>query len=97
MRHLRVALHGAMVSAMTDTATIRVPVATRDELARLAEARGVSVSRLLTDFASGQHIHRLYASERRASQADLADPAASAEYELWDNELWDESSSDELG
>jgi post-segregation antitoxin (ccd killing protein) len=81
-----------MIVAMTETATIRVPVATRDELARLAEARGVSVSRLLTDFASGQHIHRLYASERTASQADLLDPAASAEYELWD-----ESSSDELG
>lgn len=74
-----------MLVAMEPTATIRVPQTTRDTLAEVAAARGVSISRLLTEFASREHIHRIYASERAAMAKDLADPVASAEYELWDD------------
>jgi hypothetical protein len=69
---------------MSATATIRVPVETRDSLARIAEQQGVSISRLLTQFADRSHLHALYAAERSATAEDLADAHTSAEYELWD-------------
>lgn len=73
-----------MIVAMTVTATIRVPRQTRDSLAEIAQQQGVSISRLLTDFANREHIHAVFASERAATEKDLADPAAAAEYALWD-------------
>ena len=69
---------------MSATATIRVPTETRDSLAEIAERQGVSVSRLLTLFASREHLHATYAAERDGTISDLADPATAAEYELWD-------------
>lgn len=69
---------------MTETATIRVPKETRDSLSVLAERQGISVSKLLTLFASREHLHAIYAAERAATEADMANPDAAAEYELWD-------------
>jgi hypothetical protein len=77
---------------MSATATIRVPRETRDSLAEIAERQGVSISRLLTLFASREHLHAIYATERTAMTNDLANPDAAAEYELWD-----EAGADDLG
>jgi hypothetical protein len=84
----RPALSGAFYSAiivyMAETATIRVPTETRDSLAEIAERQGVSISRLLTRFATREHLHAIYEVEREAIRRDLANPAVVAEYELWD-------------
>lgn len=75
---------------MSDTATIRVPSDTRDTLSKLAEAHGLSLSKLLTEIATREHRHLLFASERAATAIDLANPAALAEYSLWDEAELDE-------
>lgn len=69
---------------MGDTATIRVPVETRDRLAKVAEQRGVSVARLLSEYASSEHIHQIYADERRSWSEALANPQFVAELDEWD-------------
>lgn len=69
---------------MGATTTIRVPVDTRDILARLADSQGVSLSKFLAELATREHLHLIYSAERAATAADLNDPAARAEYELWD-------------
>jgi hypothetical protein len=69
---------------MGSTATIRVPVETRDLLAKVAEERGVSVARLLTEYASSTHIHQIYADERRSWSEALANPMFVAELDEWD-------------
>lgn len=69
---------------MAETATIRVPVETRDRLARLAQQRGTSVAKLIAEFASHEHIHQIYAEERRTWAAVLGDQKLAAELELWD-------------
>lgn len=69
---------------MTATATIRVPKQTRDDLAQIAANQGISISRLLSEFASREHIHAIFAAERAATQNDLSEPSIAAEYELWD-------------
>ncbi len=76
---------------MSATATIRVPKQTRDDLAQIAANQGISISRLLMEFASREHIHAIFAAERAATKRDLADPSIAAEYELWD-----QSDSDDL-
>lgn len=75
---------------MSKTATIRVPVETRDSLARIAEQQGMSVSRLLTLYASREHIHAVYAAARAATEKDLQNPEMIAEYELWDEAASDD-------
>lgn len=66
------------------TATIRVPVETRDRLAKVAESRGVSVAHLLTEYATSEHIHQIYIDERRAWSEALANPQFVAELDEWD-------------
>ena len=70
--------------SMPPTATIRVPRDTRDSLAQIAESYGLSLSKLLTEFAMREHRHLVFASERAATAADLENPIALAEYSLWD-------------
>lgn len=74
---------------MSVTATIRVPRETRDSLAVRARERGVSLSSLLTEFA--RHAERAEAlrSEREATRADIADPEARTEYDLWETTVGD--------
>ena len=69
---------------MTATATIRVPVETRDRLAKVAAERGISVARLLAEYATSEHIHLIYADERRSWSEALADPQFVAELDDWD-------------
>jgi hypothetical protein len=69
---------------MASTATIRVPVETRDRLAKVAEQRGVSVAHLLTEYATSEHIHQIYADERRSWSEALANPQFVAELDEWD-------------
>lgn len=73
----------------SDTATIRVPRKTRDSLAARARNRGISLSALLTELAEGAERADAYRSEREATLAELDDPAAMAEYRLWESTLED--------
>lgn len=75
---------------MTETATIRVTVETRDLLAREAADQGISVSKLLAEYATRTHIHRIYADERESWARALKDPAFSAEISEWDEMEQDE-------
>jgi len=79
---------------MAPTATIRVPLDTRDSLARIAESYGLSLSKLLTEFAAREHRHLVFASERAAAAADHENPLALAEYSLWDESESDDFESD---
>ncbi len=74
---------------MSQTATIRVPRETRDRLAARARDRGVSLSSLLTDLADRAERADAYRSEREATKAEMNDPVALAEYELWEGTLED--------
>ena len=74
---------------MTMTATIRVPVATRDTLAQLADADGTSLSGYLTDLARKQRRAAIIAAAREEALLDEQNPAARAEYELWEGTLGD--------
>lgn len=69
---------------MSETATIRVPVETRNKLAELAALRGTSVAKLISEFASSEHLHQIYADERRSWSEALERPEVIAELELWD-------------
>lgn len=69
---------------MGATATIRVPVETRDRLAKVAKERGVSLARLLSEYATREHIHLIYADERRSWSDAIADPGFVAELDEWD-------------
>jgi post-segregation antitoxin (ccd killing protein) len=73
----------------SETATIRVPRDTRDRLAARARERGVSLSALLTEFAERAERADAYRSEREATRADAANPAALAEERLWEATLGD--------
>jgi len=73
----------------SDTATIRVPRQTRDSLAARARERGVSLSALLTELAEQAERGDAYRSEREATEAELNDPNALAEYRLWEGTLED--------
>jgi post-segregation antitoxin (ccd killing protein) len=74
---------------VSKTATIRVPVETRDRLAARARDRGVSLSALLTDLAERAERADAYRSEREATELDMKNPAALAEYRLWEATLED--------
>lgn len=77
------------LSPVTATATIRVPRDTRDRLAARARDRGVSLSSLLTEFARRAERADALRSERAATRAELGDPEALAEAELWEATLGD--------
>lgn len=68
----------------TPTTTVRLSVQTRDRLARQAQRRGTSIAALLTELAAQVEREAFFEAERRATVADLADPAARAEYRAWD-------------
>jgi hypothetical protein len=73
----------------TETATIRVPRATRDLLAAQARRRGVSVAALLSDLAGERELAAAYQSERDASRID------SGNQEVWPEEAgWDAAAAD---
>ena len=74
---------------MNPTATIRVPSDTRDLLAQLATLSGQSLSSYLGLLAREQWRAAVLASEHQAAKLDEADPAARAEYELWEGTLED--------
>ena len=71
------------------TATIRVPVETRDRLAERARQRGVSVSAMLTDFARQTEREAIFRSEREARRADAGNPDVAAEDRDWEATLGD--------
>lgn len=73
----------------SDTATIRVPRKTRDSLAARASNRGISLSALLTELAEQAERADAYRSEREATLAEIDDPVAMAEYQLWEGTLED--------
>ena len=74
---------------MTATATIRVPLETRDSLAARARERGVSLSSLLTEFAARAERASVLRSEREATRAEADDPKALEEIGLWEATLGD--------
>jgi hypothetical protein len=67
-----------------DTATIRVTRETRDLLAEQAQARGVSLSAMLTDLAWEHARATALRSEREAGRADAANAGALDEEREWD-------------
>ncbi len=70
---------------MGATATIRVDRDVRDQLARSAEAEGISLAALLRRYAH----ERMIASERAARLASYQNPEAMAEEDLWDETVGD--------
>lgn len=75
---------------MSATATIRVPTETRDRLALVAEQRGISVAKLITEISLREHIHQVYALERAAWSEALGNPEFVAELREWDDAGTDE-------
>lgn len=73
----------------SETATIRVPRGTRDQLAEQARQRGVSVSSLITEFARRAERAEALRSERQATRAEADDAEALAEERLWESVLDD--------
>lgn len=69
----------------TATATIRVSRKTRDLLAQQARERGISLAALLEELAHQAAREAVFRSEREATLAEANDPAALAEYRLWDS------------
>jgi len=74
---------------MTKTATIRVPDETRDLLAQVAQWRGISLAAYMNELARREWRLAVLASEHAASVLDERNPAARAEYELWEGTLED--------
>lgn len=72
-----------------DTATIRVPRTTQEELARHARERGVSLSSMLTEYAEGLARAAIFRSERQATLADAGSSDVSAEERDWEAALAD--------
>lgn len=70
--------------AMSNMATIRVPITTLDRLARLAEMRGITIEKLLDDFAKREYLHQTFADERLSWGKALENPAFVAELDAWD-------------
>lgn len=68
----------------TETATIRVPRQTRDQLARRARERGISLSSMLTELARDFEREAIFRSERDAARADASNPEALREERDWD-------------
>jgi hypothetical protein len=77
------------MATMSATATIRVPLETRDLLAAYAQERGLSLSALLSEFARRAERVDAFRSEREATRADAAGGAAAAEEREWEAVLGD--------
>jgi len=75
---------------MNPTATIRVPVLARDQLADVAKFRGMSLASYVSDLADREWRIAVVESEHEAVLADLSNPEAMAEYELWDSTVGDD-------
>lgn len=73
----------------TETATIRVPLTTRDRLARRARERGVSLASMLTEYAETLTREAIYRSEREATRADARNPDVSSEEREWETVVGD--------
>ena len=73
----------------TPTTTIRVSIETRDQLAAQADARGISITALLAEFATHTEHEAFLRAEREATRADAAEPAVRAEDRDWDGTLSD--------
>lgn len=75
------------------TATIRIPMETRDRLALLADERGVSLPALITAWAQRASTEAereaAYRSEREARRLDAENPEVQAEDRLWETTLGD--------
>jgi hypothetical protein len=74
---------------MSATATIRVPLETRDLLAAYAQERGLSLSALLSEFAHRAERVDAFRSEREATRADASDGEAAIEEREWEAVLGD--------
>jgi hypothetical protein len=75
--------YGVSIMA-TETATIRVPCWTRDQLRRRAKERGVSLSALVTEYAEALAREVIYRSEREATRDDARNRDAAAEDLDWE-------------
>ena len=75
--------------AMAMTATIRVPVETRDRLALVATKRGQSLSGYLTSLSREQFKAVIAESARQEALMDAANPSAREEYAVWEGTLDD--------
>jgi post-segregation antitoxin (ccd killing protein) len=73
----------------TPTTTIRVSIQTRDRLAAQARERGISISALLTELASGAEHQAIFQAERDATRADAAARAVCEEDRDWDDTVGD--------
>jgi len=74
---------------MSMTATIRVPVETRDQLAELADQQRSSLSKYLTDLAKRERRAAIIAAAREEARDFENNPEAQAEFELWEGTLED--------
>ena len=74
---------------MSMTATIRVPVETRDYLTELAEQQNSSLSKYLTDLAKRERRAAIIAAAREEARDFENSPEAQAEFELWEGTLED--------
>ena len=74
---------------MSMTATIRVPVKTRDQFTELARQQGSSVSKYLADVAQREHRAAIIAAAREEARDFENNPEAQAEFELWEGTLED--------
>jgi antitoxin MazE7 len=72
-----------------ETATIRVTRATRDLLAKQAQARGTSLAALLADVAREREAQSIWSSEREASRVDAENLDVAAEDRVWEATLVD--------
>ena len=73
----------------SETATIRVPLETRDRLAEQARQRGVSIASLITEFARRAERAEALRSERQATRSEVGDAELLAEEQLWEAVLGD--------
>ena len=73
----------------TTTATIRVPLETRDLLAAYAKERGLSLSGLLSEFARRAERIDAFRSEREATRDDASGGDVAAEEREWEAVLGD--------
>jgi hypothetical protein len=69
--------------------TIEVAEATRDRLAQLAQAAGVSVNTYLNDLAWRERRAAILTAAREEAILDEKNPDAAAEYALWEGTLGD--------
>ncbi len=72
---------------MSATATIRVPVKTRDWLAAVAADRQQSLASYLTELARQEHRAAIIAAAREEALEFEQNPEARAEFELWEGTL----------